>query len=929
MNSSVGSTMRTLNDCGCCEGISTQTPVRIYNRPGLTALAYRVGTHAQFKQTLLARLSSLKQSVLSKLTTRDDDDFSIALIDAWATVADVLTFYQERVANEAYLRTATERRSIIELARLINYKLRPGVAASTFLAFTCEDAPGVLGQALSLTTARLAPEPLPAIPIGIGTKVQSVPAPGELARTFETIEAIAARAEWNAIKPRLTQPQSLSTSMEFAILKGMATDLRQGDMLLIVDAVSNPVPRRALSVKADDKVGTTRVDFVNPPPSVPPYVRPACLAKGTLKEFATRMSLDDSVVEQIVNRTWSEDDLSALAKLQGWSADSLTRAIVKQTSQPKATAHTGIFTFRQRVALFGHNAQDWNTLPLALRVGEFPPSPELGRLGRTFIKGVYADRKNSWADAAFPPDTTTIYLDAVYSKIAPEPDSWIVLASPTDIRVFRIVGVAEETRSDFNMSLKVTRLTISGADINKFSPRNATVYVQSESLELAELSVEDVVPDGEATLTLDRVYFGLKAGQKIILTGERSDLKSVIASEVVEVKEVTVEGGFTVLTFKQPPSYKYVRRTSNQTGTQTVTLNANVALATHGETVQEVLGGGDSTQPFPCFSLRQPPLTYVSASTASGAETTLEVRVNDLLWREVETFYDHGPHERVYVTRLDDDGKTSVVFGDGKTGARLPTGQENVKAKYRKGIGLPGLVKADQLTQLMTRPLGVKGVTNPNASSGAADAEQLADGRRNAPLTVLTLGRVVSLQDYEDFARAFSGIDKALATWTWIGHKRGVFVTVAGTKGAEVTTDGPLYGNLLDAMRKAGDSTVPLLVQSYQPRFFRLSAGVQLDPNYLPEQVLAEITNTMRARFSFEARQFGQPVHLSEVIALVQNVHGVAAVDIDEFYRSDQSPGSTPQPRLEAATPQSGHDTIFAAELLTLDPRPLGLVVMS
>ena len=48
---------------------------------------------------------------------------------------------------------------------------------------------------------------------------------------------------------------------------------------------------------------------------------------------------------------------------------------------------------------------------------------------------------------------------------------------------------------------------------------------------------------------------------------------------------------------------------------------------------------------------------------------------------------------------------------------------------------------------------------------------------------MLTLGRIVSLEDYEDFARAFAGIEKALATWMWSGEKRGVFVTVAGAKG--------------------------------------------------------------------------------------------------------------------------------------------------
>ncbi len=135
--------------CGCCEGTQQLTPIAIINRPGLDALVYRVGTHASFLETMLARLPSLgiarkdldiplsevddPQALiypLQGLTTRAPDDPSIACLDAWATVADVLTFYQERITNEGYLRTATERRSILELARLVGYALRPGVAAS-------------------------------------------------------------------------------------------------------------------------------------------------------------------------------------------------------------------------------------------------------------------------------------------------------------------------------------------------------------------------------------------------------------------------------------------------------------------------------------------------------------------------------------------------------------------------------------------------------------------------------------------------------------------------------------------------------------------------------------------------------------------------------------------------------------------------------
>jgi predicted phage baseplate assembly protein len=411
----------------------------------------------------------------------------------------------------------------------------------------------------------------------------------------------------------------------------------------------------------------------------------------------------------------------------------------------------------------------------------------------------------------------------------------------------------------------------------------------------------------------------VKKGQKVVLTGERDDLKGIPASELLTIKEVVIEQGFTVLTFEAPLAYRYARKT--------VTISANVALATHGESVQEVLGGGDSNQPFQRFVLRQPPLTYVSASTPSGAQTTLEIRVNDVLWHEVPSFFDHQPEERIYITPLDDDGKTTVIFGDGTTGARLPTGQENVKAKYRKGIGLGGLVKANQLTQLMTRPLGVKGVTDPLAPDGAADPERLEDARRNAPLTVLTLGRVVSLKDYEDFARAFSGIDKALATWTWYGEKRGVFVTVAGSKGAEVKDDSELHKNLVSAMQQFGDPLVQLLVKSYQPRLFRLSMRVKPAPDFLPEIVLAAVELKLRETYSFDARLFGQPVHLSEIIGVTQNVRGVVAVEVSAFYRSDQA--IERKIRIAAAFPIQGDDVVFPAELLTLDPRPLELEVMT
>ena len=94
-------------------------------------------------------------------------------------------------------------------------------------------------------------------------------------------------------------------------------------------------------------------------------------------------------------------------------------------------------------------------------------------------------------------------------------------------------------------------------------------------------------------------------------------------------------------------------------------------------------------------------------------------------------------------------------------GARVPTGRENVRVTYRKGIGVEGLVREQQLTLLGSRPLGVVGVTNPVEAGDAADADNPDDLRRNAPLPIHTLDRIVSLRDYEDFARAFTGVAKA------------------------------------------------------------------------------------------------------------------------------------------------------------------------
>lgn len=893
-----------VNDCGCCAGLGAETPVTINNRAGLTVVAYRAGTHAQFKASMLAALSSAEHTALGALQTREGDDFSIALLDAWATVADVLTFYQERIANESYLHTATERLSLIEMARLIGYQPRPGVAASTYLAFTIEDAPGSPARAT----------------IETGTKAQSIPGPGEQAQMFETVEKIEARAEWNAIKPRLGMRQVIKGNADKLLFAGITTGLKAGDgLLLMPDDGGEPVFRTITEViphpQALPDQQLTEVRLQPLPPEfvfVPGLVTPVFNPSHSVGKIAN----------QYLNQTVNVADFQSFAQIQSFSVANVFGNLLAIQPPPPS-----VLAFRLRASIFGYNAPNWQTLPIGQRIGEKHPD------NGNFLVGIYSDRNATWVDLAtedqgiidrtldkFPAETSTgyIYLDQTYPGVVK--GSWIVLKNGKTgaTRAYQVTATAELSKTNFALTAKVVRLTLSPAkDLNLFGFRTTAVYAQSEELALARQPIE--TPVSGKLIELDGFVDALAEGQLIVVSGELEEERGTRACEAVVIAKVehvlAANDGFTQITLTTELSQAYVR--------DTVTINANVARATHGETTQEVLGSGDAGQQYQRFTLRQPPLTHTSAATASGTASSLQIRVNDLLWHEAPSLYGHDADERIFVTRLGDDGKTTVVFGDGRTGARLPSGQENVRATYRKGLGRGGLVKAEQISLLLTRPLGVKGVLNPIASSGAADAETLDDARTNAPLTVMTLDRIVSLQDYEDFARAYAGIAKAYATWTWSGQVRGVFVTVAGPDGAEVKADGDLYKNLLAAMQQAGDPHVPLRVQTYRPAFFRLAANVKVHPDYLPDKVLAAVEQALRAQFSFAARRLGQPVALSEVIAVMQSVSGVVAIDVDKLYRFDDTSAGL-KSLLPAAAPQAGEKGIVAAaELLTLDPRPL------
>lgn len=231
--------------CGGCGCSGPATPASTDNPPGLSALSYRVGTHGRFMASMLERLASRPE--LARLTAREPDDPAIALLDCWAVVADILTFYGERHAQEGYLATAVEPESLVRLGRLVGYRPRPALGAGGYLAYTLD--PG----ARALVPA--------------GSQAKSVPAQGQLPQAFETSEDLSADARWNSLAVRTTAPPALdpdtAARLDRLTLVGPALHLKAGDrMLFLFGTAHQPVVRAVADATPDYAAAQTAVGLV-------------------------------------------------------------------------------------------------------------------------------------------------------------------------------------------------------------------------------------------------------------------------------------------------------------------------------------------------------------------------------------------------------------------------------------------------------------------------------------------------------------------------------------------------------------------------------------------------------------------------------------------------------------------------------------------
>ena len=341
---------------------------------------------------------------------------------------------------------------------------------------------------------------------------------------------------------------------------------------------------------------------------------------------------------------------------------------------------------------------------------------------------------------------------------------------------------------------------------------------------------------------------------------------------------------------------------------RTVKVLANVGLTSQGATVaREVLGSGDATRANQRFTLSQP-ITYLPAATTTGTASTLEVRVNDLLYREVATLEEAAHYDQVYMVRPDGLGRPTVIFGDGVHGARLPHGRENVVATYRTGTW-DVAVPAGQLMILQTRPLGLRAAVNPLRVPPGTLPESSAETRARAPLAVRTLARVVSAADYQDFCRSFPGIAKARVLPIWTGSVHLMQVTVAAVGGREMTADDPLLLALLGAVHASRATSAPLSIDSYLPIDLQVSLALLVDRAYRPAKVEAAVTEALLDAFSFDASSFCQTLAPAQLVAVAEGVPGVLSARVETFGPVvDPAPAASAAPEAAAAADAAAGD---------------------
>ena len=811
-------------------------PAAIFNRPALDRIGYRIGDYSRFRSHSLARLD--QQLALSAWTHRGADDPGIALLECGAVAAEILAFYQELYANEAWLRTADWRESIGRLAALTGYRLAPGLG-------------GEAAFALAVSGNRAV-----AVPAGFPFKVD--------------LDQLAEPAKFESTEEVTCYPW-LSRFSLYRKRLGPAS-IAQGDRVLELKAVAGETAlaaRHVVELNAGDRIM---------------LVPDSSMFEAAGGAFTAQQRSEILVVESV------ENVLDRIT-IHFEGAVTVNRgATVRAYKIGRSFRH------------FGHNAP--------IRIAALNAVTGRATFDSTVfnrVAGTDGALYSQFADDELAFDAEVPDLAAGRDMIISGAAEFATVTGASDFAVVKQVDTVRKDAerwaglagSSTAVRLKAKLFTNATLTLNALDVRRLQAHeVLSPPLTLAAASDWQ---DGTFGLETELSYFGTYdqtvalAGRTLLLEDEDGVTQIVTVDSTAEEFDLAGRDPdapwLWTVRLDQPPRFE--REAFDEVDNQSV-VYGNLVLADQGETQkQAVIGSGDARATFQTFKLPKAPLTYLLHNGRNPPHTPeLEVYVDGVRWSRVDTFFNSGPNDRVYVVREDDAGNTHVQFGDGKTGARLSSGRQNVMARFRIGSGARGPQKPDAAPKAMGRLKQLSEVSMPAPAVNGAEPETEENAREAAPLRMQALGRLVGLSDYEAEALSLPGVQRVRATWVapnGFPRLRLVVLTDGGTE-----TEAAAIASAMNAANRCrGAGRFPVETVQGLRQYLHLDLTVGYASDRLPEDIEPEIRSALGIAvgskepqdglFGFKERQFGQDAHVSQVIGIVQQVDGVIWVRVDAF----------------------------------------------
>jgi hypothetical protein len=229
-----------------CQPKGPRCPVEQTELPPIDYLAK---DFLSFRQALLD-FSALRYPEWQE---RSEADFGMMFLEALSAVGDELSYGQDRIAAEASIDTATQRRSVVRLARLVDYEPQPATSATVMLQFDVEN--GVNEVPYGLLVSAGAPDG-GSIPFETGGSLKErVTFPSGVRRTEP--ETFLVSAAWNrgAINPYWfdDSQRCLEAGATSMFLMGREYKFQPGQLLLIETAgatIADPPIRQIVRLRA-------------------------------------------------------------------------------------------------------------------------------------------------------------------------------------------------------------------------------------------------------------------------------------------------------------------------------------------------------------------------------------------------------------------------------------------------------------------------------------------------------------------------------------------------------------------------------------------------------------------------------------------------------------------------------------------------------